>query len=119
MTHNCIFCKIVAGEIPSTTVYKDEHVTAAPQSTEKTTAGNPFRLGMAPQPQPALLAVVRPRFAVQECRALIGGTVIHEDDFVIGIIQALNHQAQVFRKAHLQELQTKNLGCRQIGRAHV
>lgn len=24
----CIFCKIIAGEIPSTTVYKDEQVTA-------------------------------------------------------------------------------------------
>lgn len=25
---NCIFCKIVAGEIPSTKVHEDEHVTA-------------------------------------------------------------------------------------------
>ncbi len=24
----CVFCKIIAGEIPSTTVYKDESVTA-------------------------------------------------------------------------------------------
>jgi histidine triad (HIT) family protein len=28
MTTSCIFCKIVAGEIPSTTVHKDERVTA-------------------------------------------------------------------------------------------
>jgi len=25
---NCIFCKIIAGEIPSTNVYRDEQVTA-------------------------------------------------------------------------------------------
>ena len=25
---SCLFCKIIAGEIPSTTVYKDEQVTA-------------------------------------------------------------------------------------------
>ena len=25
---DCIFCKVAAGEIPSNTVYKDEHVTA-------------------------------------------------------------------------------------------
>ncbi|HCK65493.1 MAG TPA: hypothetical protein DHW49_04450 [Anaerolineae bacterium] len=25
---DCIFCKIIAGEIPSTNVYKDEHTTA-------------------------------------------------------------------------------------------
>ena len=28
MTDNCIFCKIIAGEIPSQTVYQDELVTA-------------------------------------------------------------------------------------------
>jgi len=27
-TTDCIFCKIIAGEIPSTTVYKDDTVTA-------------------------------------------------------------------------------------------
>lgn len=26
--HNCIFCKIIAGEIPSAKVYEDEHVFA-------------------------------------------------------------------------------------------
>ena len=25
---DCIFCKIIKGDIPSTNVYKDEHVTA-------------------------------------------------------------------------------------------
>lgn len=25
---DCIFCKIIKGEIPSTNIYKDEHVTA-------------------------------------------------------------------------------------------
>ena len=25
---NCLFCRIVAGEIPATTVYEDEHVLA-------------------------------------------------------------------------------------------
>lgn len=28
MSQNCLFCKIVAGEIPATIVFKDEHVTA-------------------------------------------------------------------------------------------
>ncbi len=28
MTNDCIFCKIIAGEIPSTQVYQDEQVTA-------------------------------------------------------------------------------------------
>lgn len=28
MTSNCIFCKIVAGEIPAQVVYRDDHVTA-------------------------------------------------------------------------------------------
>ena len=28
MSSDCIFCKIVAGEIPSDTVYQDEYVTA-------------------------------------------------------------------------------------------
>jgi histidine triad (HIT) family protein len=28
MTDNCIFCKIIAGEIPSQTVYQDDLVTA-------------------------------------------------------------------------------------------
>lgn len=28
MTENCLFCKIIAGEIPSQTVYRDELVTA-------------------------------------------------------------------------------------------
>lgn len=28
MTSDCIFCKIVAGDIPAKVVYKDEHVTA-------------------------------------------------------------------------------------------
>ncbi len=28
MSADCIFCKIVAGEIPSTKVYEDEHVVA-------------------------------------------------------------------------------------------
>ncbi len=25
---DCVFCKIIAGEIPSTTVFRDEQVTA-------------------------------------------------------------------------------------------
>jgi len=28
MADNCLFCKIIAGEIPSTKVYEDEHVFA-------------------------------------------------------------------------------------------
>ena len=36
MDHNCLFCKIVAGEIPSAKVYEDEYVYAfrdiAPQA---------------------------------------------------------------------------------------
>ena len=28
MSHDCLFCKIVAGQIPSTKVYEDEHVLA-------------------------------------------------------------------------------------------
>ena len=28
MAENCIFCKIIAGEIPSTTVYEDEDFKA-------------------------------------------------------------------------------------------
>ena len=28
MTDNCVFCKIINGEIPSTTVYEDEDVKA-------------------------------------------------------------------------------------------
>ena len=28
MAHDCIFCKIIAGEIPSSKVYEDEHVLA-------------------------------------------------------------------------------------------
>lgn len=28
MSDNCIFCKIVAGELPATTLYQDEYVTA-------------------------------------------------------------------------------------------
>jgi len=28
MAHDCVFCKIVAGEIPSTKLYEDEHVLA-------------------------------------------------------------------------------------------
>jgi histidine triad (HIT) family protein len=28
MTRDCVFCKIVAGTIPSQTLYRDEHVTA-------------------------------------------------------------------------------------------
>ena len=28
MTDNCLFCKIIAGEIPSAKVYEDEHVFA-------------------------------------------------------------------------------------------
>lgn len=28
MPDNCLFCKIIAGSIPATVVYKDEHVTA-------------------------------------------------------------------------------------------
>lgn len=28
MAHDCIFCKIVSGEIPATKVYEDEHVVA-------------------------------------------------------------------------------------------
>ncbi|NCP85958.1 MAG: histidine triad nucleotide-binding protein [Anaerolineae bacterium CG_4_9_14_3_um_filter_57_17] len=28
MTQNCIFCKIVAGEMPTTLLYQDEQVTA-------------------------------------------------------------------------------------------
>lgn len=28
MTENCLFCKIAAGEIPSTEVYSDEHIVA-------------------------------------------------------------------------------------------
>ena len=28
MADNCVFCKIISGEIPSTTVYEDEDVKA-------------------------------------------------------------------------------------------
>ena len=28
MTQDCIFCKIVAGDIPANVIYQDEHVTA-------------------------------------------------------------------------------------------
>ena len=28
MTQDCIFCKIVAGDIPAKVIYRDEHVTA-------------------------------------------------------------------------------------------
>ncbi len=28
MAHDCVFCKIAAGEIPSSKVYEDEHVLA-------------------------------------------------------------------------------------------
>lgn len=28
MSHDCLFCKIVAGQIPSSKIYEDEHVLA-------------------------------------------------------------------------------------------
>ena len=36
MAKDCIFCKIVAGEIPANIVYRDEHVTAFHDISPKT-----------------------------------------------------------------------------------
>ncbi len=33
---NCIFCKIIAGEIPSTKIYEDEHLIAFLDITQTT-----------------------------------------------------------------------------------
>ena len=85
---SCLFCKIIAGDIPSTKVYEDETVFAfrdiAPQAPTHILVVPKAHMASCNDVTPENSAVVAHIFEVSNCGSDAGQTVAHLHFHILG-----------------------------------
>ena len=77
---DCLFCRIIAGEIPSTKVYEDEHVYAFRDINPQA----PTHILVVPKEHIASVAALTAENAAAASRCLVAAAKIAEDEGLTG-----------------------------------